>query len=459
MNPHYDLVPDDDSLLHKRKHDATIDLRVLPNQDPDNGHLPDDEEVKVKRKTQNRLAQRAFRERKERYVKQLEVKIQETNRQHAQQMTRLMEEKQQLVSLVFRLQAEIQLVKTMTAPMDPTLYDPSLPSLPLHTSYSLPLTPPAIEHMSLPLALPSTPSASASLQPTAPTLQPKDSALKPLAAKKPLIPLLPQHPSPKSSTSHSPAAQRPPQKSQKPLRSTTKKDQTSPPRESQSFTFSITTPESLKKAKTSKPEPIQLVSLYTPSQVSSASAQPIPISNLSSTETRVCQPPSEDDPFALNDRSLLDCTSPSQSIPTPAPANHLYRTGTNLDTTPTPLPLSSAILDENASYSAKSPSLSSSKTAAIAKSLKKSTNPDDLDAFIHPADLSTFANTTLAPHNKHEAHAPVWQKLTEHANNNKFSVDHFVEAISKTSSSIRENKQLVDDWDLRSMIQDMDYYL
>ncbi|KAI8346743.1 hypothetical protein BD560DRAFT_358975 [Blakeslea trispora] len=62
-------------------------------------------ELRVRRKEQNRAAQRAFRERKERYVKELEDKIKEIKAAHAIQVAQLEKENQELKSALKRLQS------------------------------------------------------------------------------------------------------------------------------------------------------------------------------------------------------------------------------------------------------------------------------------------------------------------------------------------------------------------
>lgn len=71
----------------------------------------EDEDPKVKRKIQNRAAQRAFRERKERYVKELEKKIKYVQDSHVYSTTRLYNENQQLRSIVYTLELEINALK------------------------------------------------------------------------------------------------------------------------------------------------------------------------------------------------------------------------------------------------------------------------------------------------------------------------------------------------------------
>ncbi|KAI9305642.1 hypothetical protein BJ944DRAFT_136347, partial [Cunninghamella echinulata] len=65
-----------------------------------------DEELKIKRKEQNRAAQRAFRERKERYVKDLEMKIKQVQENHVYSTNQLYQENQHLKSIIHRLEAE-----------------------------------------------------------------------------------------------------------------------------------------------------------------------------------------------------------------------------------------------------------------------------------------------------------------------------------------------------------------
>src|SRR6266498_5356199 len=67
-----------------------------------------------KRKAQNRAAQRAFRERKERYVKELENKIKELESVSAKSA----QENQQLKTLVEQLQAENFILKQTSFTFD-----------------------------------------------------------------------------------------------------------------------------------------------------------------------------------------------------------------------------------------------------------------------------------------------------------------------------------------------------
>ncbi|OAD67175.1 basic-leucine zipper transcription factor, partial [Phycomyces blakesleeanus NRRL 1555(-)] len=73
----------------------------------------EDEDPKAKRKVQNRAAQRAFRERKERYVKDLETKIKQVQDNHLFATTQLFQENQYLRSVIYRLETENFALKGM----------------------------------------------------------------------------------------------------------------------------------------------------------------------------------------------------------------------------------------------------------------------------------------------------------------------------------------------------------
>jgi hypothetical protein len=60
----------------------------------------------VKRKAQNRIAQRAFRERKERYVKELESKLKQIQETHIMAANHLFQENHYLRSILYRLETE-----------------------------------------------------------------------------------------------------------------------------------------------------------------------------------------------------------------------------------------------------------------------------------------------------------------------------------------------------------------
>jgi len=76
-----------------------------------NTPTPTSVDPKQKRKAQNRAAQRAFRERKEKYVKELEDRIAELEASQGNQSVTLEKENQQLKELVQKLEAENYLLK------------------------------------------------------------------------------------------------------------------------------------------------------------------------------------------------------------------------------------------------------------------------------------------------------------------------------------------------------------
>ncbi|KAI9013858.1 hypothetical protein CLU79DRAFT_385194 [Phycomyces nitens] len=75
--------------------------------------MQEDEDPKAKRKVQNRAAQRAFRERKERYVKDLETKIKQVQDSHLFATSQLFQENQYLRSIIYRLETENFALKGM----------------------------------------------------------------------------------------------------------------------------------------------------------------------------------------------------------------------------------------------------------------------------------------------------------------------------------------------------------
>ncbi|KAF8807169.1 hypothetical protein BYT27DRAFT_7099823 [Phlegmacium glaucopus] len=99
------------------------------------GHVPKDENRLMKRKEQNRAAQRAFRERKEKHVKDLEDKISELEAKNEQAQN----ENENLRDLLARLRNENVVLKqssfTFTAPKNP-IKSPETADLPKFSSVS-----------------------------------------------------------------------------------------------------------------------------------------------------------------------------------------------------------------------------------------------------------------------------------------------------------------------------------
>ncbi|CEP17917.1 hypothetical protein [Parasitella parasitica] len=97
-----------------------------------------------RRKEQNRAAQRAFRERKERYVKELEDKIKEIQAAHALQVSRLEKENADLRAALQNVQNELNMSRGTSSdngviPAQSTLADTRSP---VHSTNSTPYTSP-----------------------------------------------------------------------------------------------------------------------------------------------------------------------------------------------------------------------------------------------------------------------------------------------------------------------------
>ena len=92
--------------------------------------MQSDQTPKMKRKAQNRAAQRAFRERKDHYVKELEIKLKQVQDVHLITTSQLVRENQQLRATVAQLEQENCTLKGLPVPF-PTSSD----SLPRYLNY------------------------------------------------------------------------------------------------------------------------------------------------------------------------------------------------------------------------------------------------------------------------------------------------------------------------------------
>ncbi|KAG2199148.1 hypothetical protein INT47_009887 [Mucor saturninus] len=268
--------------------DSTINKKPGRKPMADEEPLSDsDQDPKVKRKAQNRAAQRAFRERKERYVKELESKLKQVQDSHIASASQLVRENHLLRSIIYRLESENYALKG--SPMQPYQYQTTLPQhspshpppspSPSQTSQeqrhngSYPTIAPLLPQQPLlpaylssstsisnhPSANPMMMLASSPLQqyPMSPVVSLTNNSLSsPTIAKK--IPLaISKKVSPKKThTVHpSPPPPPPPTVNNQPLE----------------YTFSISTPASLRpsggvtSSKHTRSEPIELVQLHPPS--------------------------------------------------------------------------------------------------------------------------------------------------------------------------------------------------
>jgi len=111
--PHPDLTAETEAEANNTGSDVLSEQQTEP-QKKKPGRKPLTNTPSSKRKAQNRAAQRAFRERKERYVKELENKIKELESVSAKSA----QENQQLKSLVEQLQAENFILKQTSFTFD-----------------------------------------------------------------------------------------------------------------------------------------------------------------------------------------------------------------------------------------------------------------------------------------------------------------------------------------------------
>ncbi|KAI8975070.1 hypothetical protein BDF20DRAFT_822727, partial [Mycotypha africana] len=99
--------------IHDDESQDSDGVESTVSKKPGRKPMPDEEitsdseqDPKVKRKAQNRAAQRAFRERKERYVKELEARIKQVQDAHFIATAQLVDENQQLRAIIYKLESE-----------------------------------------------------------------------------------------------------------------------------------------------------------------------------------------------------------------------------------------------------------------------------------------------------------------------------------------------------------------
>ncbi|KAG2233016.1 hypothetical protein INT48_007592 [Thamnidium elegans] len=243
--------------------------------------VPSDQDPKVKRKAQNRAAQRAFRERKERYVKELEAKIKQVQDANLVTTTQLVRENQQLRSIIYRLETENYALKGI--PLQPYQHQATLSPQPPNQQQqqqqrqnggaNYPTIAPLLPQQ--PLLLPAYLSS-----PTPSVLQNSPSVNHMMMLASSPLQQYPMSPVVSTNITHNHLISTSPQNSPKlPLPiskkvSTKKNNTTSPPPQNNQpleYTFSISTPASLRpsggsvsSSKHTRSEPVELVQLYPP---------------------------------------------------------------------------------------------------------------------------------------------------------------------------------------------------
>ncbi|KAK4511021.1 uncharacterized protein ATC70_012226 [Mucor velutinosus] len=263
-------------------------LNKRPGRKPmaDEESLSDpDQDPKVKRKAQNRAAQRAFRERKERYVKELEIKIKQVQDAHLVATAQLVRENQQLRAIIYRLESENYALKGIPMQSYQSQAPPSVHQPPPRTTSNsnnsnspyaniAPLLPqtPNQQPLLLPAYLSNSPTPMSSI------LHPTSSSVNQMMmlASSPMqqYPMSPVVSAAIQSTSPTPSAK---SISKKVSSKQNKSTPPPPPTNNQplEYTFSISTPASLRpnggassssssSSKHNRSEPVELVQLYPP---------------------------------------------------------------------------------------------------------------------------------------------------------------------------------------------------
>lgn len=210
----------------------------------------------------------------------------------------------------------------------------------------------------------------------------------------------------------------------------------------QEFTFSITTPATLRATTSNTPsDPIELVSLYHPDH-GLPSAKPSTSSSSSSSGSNSASP------------------SVEQIIP---PADLLDKAPTFLDGYDAferfYVHQDASLFDDHGldlvQRTADDDLILKDKKTAVKKDKAQSGSTAPMLSHRRPRPQQHQERAVVEDDEK----SPIWQKITEHAQNNKFSVDHLVEAVRHTTTSKRKNKLLVDEWELEAMVHDLNYYL
>ncbi|KAI8076901.1 uncharacterized protein BX664DRAFT_344209 [Halteromyces radiatus] len=237
----------------------------------------EDGDPKVKRKAQNRAAQRAFRERKERYVKELESKLKHVQDAHTMATNQLFQENHYLRSIIYRLETENVALKGIHIQHGPL--SAAAISSPILMP-SLPMTATVFHHH--PLQQQTMISLPSSLSTTSVTSKPTSSIKVANSVTSPSPPL--------SSTSSTPSMQ--------PIQPA--------PAQRVQYTFSISTPDTLRSrqkqrqqssspspplAPKQKHSPVELVRLY-PNEHSTVTSNASSSSSPSSPSSSAQQPSS-----------------------------------------------------------------------------------------------------------------------------------------------------------------------
>ncbi|KAI7901376.1 uncharacterized protein BX663DRAFT_514262 [Cokeromyces recurvatus] len=229
-----------------------------------------DQDPKIKRKAQNRAAQRAFRERKERYVKELEARLKQVQDTYLIVTTELVQENQQLRDVIQRLDAENCVLKGSIPVSSSYPFNENISSQFPNMNPLLSITNHPSSIASLPFCLLSTTASSTLSSNSIKTLASND-PLQPYSSISSSIHMQNKDHDLSSSITKSLPTSLPVKKILSKPSSSSSTATTTTTNQPLEYTFSISTPASLRPTERSKAtkqpsEPIKLVQLYPPNE-------------------------------------------------------------------------------------------------------------------------------------------------------------------------------------------------
>ncbi|KAG0952413.1 hypothetical protein G6F57_002654 [Rhizopus arrhizus] len=385
----------------------------------------DEDEEKKRRKEQNRAAQRAFRERKERHVKELERRFRQFQDKHTMSIQQLIQENQYLRSVICRLEVENCVLKG--TPVD-SIED--VTKALENARSTLPLPPP-----------PSLANFQLSVKPPLPPLQIRPSPMENIhqACEN-------QKTVEAQSTARKNPSDEKPEISESRKKSTIEsKGKSSAESTDRDFTFSIMTPDSLRTSsqEAGRNQHFPAVLLY------SDHGHPATILRKNRLKK---QNELEANELVANelvaDKVVADKVVASEVVASEIVSDKVQKV------------VQETIQDES---QRKEPD-----------ETDKVNEIQDFDEFLKPFlathdDISTHGtisratatNTTPAApvserksnERRQQTSSKIWQRVSEHASNPKFSVDQLLNAVKK--STLLTNERLVlDEWDMEQMLQD-----
>ncbi|KAG1149224.1 hypothetical protein G6F37_011041 [Rhizopus arrhizus] len=375
----------------------------------------DEDEEKKRRKEQNRAAQRAFRERKERHVKELERRFRQFQDKHTMSIQQLIQENQYLRSVICRLEVENCVLKR--TPVD-SIEDVTMALENARSTLPLP-PPPSLANFQL------------SVKPPLPPLQIRPSPMENMhqACEN-------QKTVEAQSTARKNPSDEKPEISESKKKSTIEsKGKSSAESTDRDFTFSIMTPDSLRTSsqEAGRNQHFPAVLLY------SDHGHPATILRKNRLKKQN---------ELVSDKVVANEVVSDKVVASEVVSDKVQKV------------VQETIQDES---QIKEPD-----------ERNKVNEIQDFDEFLKPFlathdDISTHGtisratatNTTPAApvserksnERRQQTSSKIWQRVSEHASNPKFSVDQLLNAVKK--STLLTNERLVlDEWDMEQMLQE-----